>query len=752
MSKKQRRKTGADKSLAKQRRSRALLGYAVPAFLCAALIAFFVYWWIDLRVRKEFLSADTETPSAVYSEATSFPRGVSVNCNAVSAALKNRAYLQTTSAKLPGEFTRNGMTFEVITRDGGKRVTFNCESGETSGSDSLSLEPVPLAPLGRTEFRASSYRTSAQIPKSLHDAIIAIEDRRFYKHHGIDVYGIIRAMAANIRAMRLVQGGSTLTQQLAKNTLFSSRKTWGRKFLELFAAFSIEQHLTKDQIFERYCNEIYLGQEGPISIHGVQEAARSFFGKDLKDISLGQAAMLAGIIQAPSAYSPRRHLKLALERRDVVLKTMREADFITDTELDKALKEKIQVVKQFHHQRIAPYFVASVTQILNDKYDIDTEASAGLKVYTGLNLEMQQCAEAAVIQGRKRLEASFPLLRRKHKPIEIALVALDPKSGVVKAWVGGVDYGSNQFDHVSQAKRQIGSTIKPFLYLTALDPTLNSYKAATTISILSDEPTGIKLFSNKTWTPENYDKQFRGDVTLRYALEHSLNVPAVYVAERVGIPALVKTVHRFSLANEVPEVPALALGALDSSLLSMTTAFGALANRGVYTGARQFLEVTGSSDKLLAQTEPLEQRIVDEGPVYVLTDILRGVIERGTAAGIRKMGFNRIAAGKTGTSNEARDAWFIGYTPSMVAGVWTGFDDNSPTGTTGASASAPVWADFMKCIDSSLTDENFTIPPSVTSVTIDPETRKRVTPDCPVEPTVDEIFLRGTEPLEDCPL
>jgi penicillin-binding protein 1B len=347
---------------------------------------------------------------------------------------------------------------------------------------------------------------------------------------------------------------------------------------------------------------------------------------------------------------------------------------------------------------------------------------------------MQRCAEAAIEHGAKIVSENPKLKDRKTSP-EFALVALEPYSGLIKAWVGGKDFGVTQFNRVNQGLRQIGSTIKPFLYLTALDGSLNSYKVASAVSILEDQPHEVKLKHQAAWNPENYDHEFRGDVTLRYALENSLNMPALYIADRIGLAALRRTLTAFRLADAVQQVPSLALGALDTNLLRLTAAYGALANAGIYIQPRLYVSVLDEAGDKLATSELVEERVADDSATYVLTNILQGVLSRGTGKGARSAGFTRDAAGKTGTSNDARDAWFVGFTPNLVAGVWVGFDDNSQLGLTGGAAAAPIWGEFMRCSSSYLPSASFVAPAGISFIDIDARTGGRATDDCPRELT-----------------
>ena len=617
----------------------------------------------------------------------------------------------------------------------------------------LLLEPQLIAHLGAGEMRAATFTELRDIPTVMQKAVIAIEDERFYRHRGIDATGILRALAANLRAMHIVQGGSTLTQQLAKNLLFTRERSLRRKLFEMAAALSLEMRYSKDQILELYLNEVYLGQEGSIAVHGVGEAARFFFGKRLNEITLSEAALIAGIIQAPSAYSPARNFKRAIERRDVVLEKMEALKFIREAEKRAAKLQRIRVAEHNRSRgKLAPYYVETLYKELGGAFDVEAAMLSGLRVYSGINRSMQQCAEEAVSEELAKIERARPSLNSRQRRLEGALVALEPFSGKVRAWVGGRDFAESQFDHAAQALRQIGSTVKPFVYLTALDERLNRYRPATPLTVLPDEPMRFDLRGQSAWEPENFDHKFRGDVTLRYALENSLNMPAVYIATRVGFNAVAHTLRLFHIAENVAAVPALALGAADTNLLRLTAGYAAIANGGTYVVPRLYLSAVDGDMHVLGRNELVEEPIADEAAAYVLTNIMQGVLERGTAASVRRAGYTREAAGKTGTSNETRDAWFVAFTPSLVAGVWVGFDDNSETGLTGAQGAAPIWTHFMKCVEPLVEPLRFIPPPGVVFESIDTQSGGLARAACPPEDIVREVFVRGTEPIQPCTL
>lgn len=746
---------------AKQRLKRAV----IPAILLACGSLYAVFYVVDRRVMHRLNTLSTPKLPVVYSSPLDIT-GVAMRVGdeagqglrVLRTALADRRYSEVSGTpSRPGEFSLSNNTLTIYSRSytnaGGETVPSRKEAiplGVESGDiRRLYVEPQVISYIGSADVRASSFVPLANIPAIVQQSVLSIEDERFFSHFGLDIVSILRAMVRNIMAGRLVQGGSTLTQQLAKNLFLSPKKTFTRKLQEIPTAISLERHLSKEQLLELYLNEVYLGQEGSVAIHGMPEAASAFFGKRLEDLRVDEAATLAGMIKAPSYYNPRRYPERARERRDLVLEKLLELGHISQSEYATALRRPVKTTAQQEHRRLAPFYTSALETELSNSIDLDAAAATGLAVYTGLDLGIQACAEQSIEAGVAAIEAAHPKLKNHEGGVQAALVAIEPYSGLVKAWVGGKDFGSSQFNRVSQSNRQIGSTIKPFLYLSALDGSLNSYKVATAASILEDKPMELQV-NKKTWNPENYDHEFRGDVTLRYALEHSLNMPALYIAERIGIPALKRTLSRFRLAAQVQEVPALALGALDTNLLRLTAAYGALANGGVYIAPRLFISALDAGGERLAASPPIEERVSEENATFVLTNILQGVLERGTAKAVRAKGFTRPAAGKTGTSDNSRDAWFVGFTPNLAAGVWIGFDDNSSLGLTGGATAAPLWGDFMRCSAPYFAEANFVAPRGVSYATIDVESGGLATEDCPSSAVAPEVFVSGTEPRRPC--
>jgi penicillin-binding protein 1A len=523
-----------------------------------------------------------------------------------------------------------------------------------------------------------------KIPKNLQNAFVAAEDARFYQHIGIDPRGILRAVWSNITDRGVSEGGSTITQQLAKNALLSQDRTLKRKIQEAILALQIERQYSKNEILELYLNQIYFGQ----GAYGVQSAAMVYFGKNVEDLSLAECAMLAGIPKSPNYYSPFNNLKAATERQTTVLEQMVKYNFIDAATSTQAMNTKLKLASRTAQpdskNKTASYFVEYVTQSLIDKYGADAVYKDGLKIYTTLDLDMQEAAEEAM--------QKLPSVRTDSNGLQQpqgALVAIDPRTGYIKAMVGG--RGDDQFNRAVLAERQPGSAFKPFVYLAALE------SGMTPSTMIEDSKIS---FGN--WTPMNYDEKFHGPVSLRSALEQSLNVPTVKIANQTGVDKPLYYAQQMGISTLVLQGStndrnlAMALGGLTRGVtpLELASAYGVLANQGVHVDPITVIKIVDRTGKVLEQVVPKERAVVNERSAYILTDMLRGVLNNGTGTAAN---IGRPAAGKTGTTSDYKDAWFVGFTPDLVASVWIGYDtDGYLNGITGGGLPATIWRAFMQ--------------------------------------------------------
>ncbi len=592
-----------------------------------------------------------------------------------------------------------------------------------------------------------TFVTLKDVPQDLVEAIILVEDERFFKHSGVDPFGIARAACVNVASMRIAQGGSTLTQQLVKNYFLHSKKSFSRKINEMFIAHRIEKTHTKAEILEAYLNEIYLGQRGPNSVSGVFEASRLYFAKNVSQMTLGESAILAGMIKNPSKFNPISNPAGAKERRDFVLKMLLDAGLVTKAEYAGAVSEQIVTPKRPVRTAPAPYFVDFVKRQLSDLYPPEVLQTEGLRIFTTLDMSAQLAAEAALEGGLAKIQADFAnLLPKDHQdPLQGCIISIQPATGYLRALVGGSGYGITQFDRCTQAKRQPGSTFKPFVYLTAIDPE-RSREAFTAASLIEDEPFEVKS-GGKMWSPKNYDKKSHGTVTLRKALEQSYNIATARLAIHAGLENVVQTARDAGIESELSAVPSLALGSFEVTPMEMASAYTIFPNGGILAQALSVISVVTKEGEVLDKKDVSMKRKFDEAPVFVTTSIMRGVMDRGTGSSARSMGFTAPAAGKTGTTSSYKDAWFVGFTPDLLALVWIGYDDNATMNLSGGRAAVPIWTNFMKKVEPQGAGD-FSGPGSVVLLNVDPTTGGLASPKCPSN--FQEAFIEGTEPKQKC--
>jgi penicillin-binding protein 1B len=590
-----------------------------------------------------------------------------------------------------------------------------------------------------------------ELPEHLIKAVLAIEDRRFFSHPGLDPFRIVGAAVRNFRAESYVQGGSTITQQLCKNFFLTPERTVRRKLQEALLAFVLERRADKKDILELYLNEIYLGQNGSFSINGVGEAARMYFHKDVQNLTLSESALIAGMIQSPNPYNPFRHPERAKERRNQVIRAMGDAGFIDVATRDQSLEEPIDVERGTVDTSEAPYFVDLVRTQLHERYDPKDLTTQNLQVHTSLDLTLQTLAQDALTKGLANVEK---MIKRKGErpPVQGSLIALEPSSGAVVALVGGRSYGRSQYNRVVEARRQPGSTFKPFVYLAAFEATFDdpTLPPITPSTVVEDAP-AVFFYEDKEYIPQNYEDKYLGYVTLRRALAHSLNVATVKVAEMVGYERIVDLwAKKLAIDPNMKPFPALALGAFEATPYQMATAYNVLANGGLKVEPVTVLRVADDKDRVIEQYRPeIPRQVVRPESAFIVTNMLRSVMNEGTAAASRALGFAPDAAGKTGTTNDLRDAWFAGYTPDLLCIVWIGYDDNFPIGLSGAKAALPIWVDFMKAALAGRESRPFDVPAEgIVFIDVDKETGLLATPYCPK--VIAEAFIPGTEPQERC--
>ncbi|HSS20723.1 MAG TPA: PBP1A family penicillin-binding protein [Pyrinomonadaceae bacterium] len=606
--------------------------------------------------------------------------------------------------------------------------------------DDFTLEPEVLSNDLSSKGGKREAVQYTEIPPVLIHAILSTEDRRFFQHPGLDVVGIARAIVRDADDSSLGQGGSTITQQLIKNTYLSPERTLQRKYAETMLAYALERRLSKEDILALYCNEVYLGQRDAVSVRGVAEAAQLYFGKQLKDISLAEAATIAGMIQGPMRFSPTQHPEAAQSRRNVVLEAMARDGWITREQVAAVANNPVSVTAPTHSDNsLAPYFVDYVTRTSSAQFDASPTSQ---RIYTTIDLDLQQLAEQALQHQLEQLKVTH-----KNATPQVALVALDPRTGNVLAMVGGRDYAESQLNRATDARRQPGSTFKPFVYAAALEDGMSP------VQMFSDAPREFVYDHNKTYRPANFGGGYSmHDVTMRTGLVKSLNVVTVDVALQTGLARIANLSEQFGLPK--PErYPSLALGTKEVTPLELAGAYAAFVNGGHRVSPQGILSV--GEPPARHGTEKAGQQVVSPTTAYMITNMLSAVIDHGTARSARDAIKGTAVAGKTGTS---RDGWFVGYSPNLVCAVWIGFDDNEQLGLTGADAALPAWTDFMKAavdMKPELGGRNFECPEGITFVEIDADNGALATLSCPrremiavsdrLAPTV-ECLLHGNLP------
>jgi len=742
-------------------RRRALIGAGVTAALFLIVL---VYAWIRVAgmIDRRLGGGDDRPMPRIYGRAFEMHAGQPMSVAELRARMNDVGYSEKAKVENPGEFSITGSVIQLMTKGvpPEKPVAARIEIGKGNyitkvaapapkgpAIASVTLEPPLLAELATGQRRR--YVPISAMPKRMINAVLAIEDQRFYEHPGVDLIGTMGAIWRNLFGNKeYLAGGSTITQQIVKRTFLTPKKTPTRKLQEQFIALVMETRLSKDQILELYMNEVPLGQRGPFEIQGFAEAARVFFGVDVQNLTNAQAATLAGIIQAPSSLSPSRNPQRSLERRNVVLHQMAEAGFITQEEKVKAQAEPIGVVAHAMENE-APYFVDWVSQLVQEDYKGLLKANANVNVYTTLDVHFQRMAQEALAEGMAVVDKQ--LAARKRKGVaQAAVVVADPKTGEILAMVGGRDYGQSQYNRAVLARRQPGSTFKPFVYLSAFEKMAETGGSELTPStIMVDEPTTWIDDQGKPYSPGNYQNEYDGPVTLHFALAHSRNIVAIKTAEQTGYDRVADLWKRVGEGTRALAVPSIALGVFEASPLEMTTAYTIFDNAGSVRPLKAIVRITENGTDKKTKTEPMRE-VARPDTTYLVVNMMRSVINEGTAAAARSSGFRLDAAGKTGTTNDQRDAWFIGFTPDLIAGVWVGFDDNKPIGLTGSQAALPVWTAFMKRATAGRGDRAFPVPDGVVFAEVDKGTGKLATPGCPK--VINEAFLAGTEPKEFCPL
>jgi len=776
-----RRPSGWLKGLVIRVPRRAWLVVGVLFLVCTvAVVGVFSYYWvlfarqIDARLHGE---RDRVLPR-VYARPFELYRGQALGVRQLVDRLNDLGYAERARVEKPGEFVLERDAIALIPRDGDRkgvivRATFDLpratpkeppktalppqvirisglEAGERR-TDKVTLDTPLLTALISTGREKRRQVPLSAIPARMVQAVLAIEDRRFYDHPGVDVIRTIGAVVTNLRGeKKYLVGGSTLTQQLVKNFFLTPEKSIKRKLAEQYMAIILERKASKDEILEMYLNEVYLGQRGSFAVHGVAEAARLFFGKDVSNLTLAEAATIAGVIQSPYTWSPFASAERSRERRNVVLHAMADEGFVTAAAAQRAADEPIQVVQRALDAQ-APYFVDYVGQTLGEQYPGLTETTGTLDVYTTLDLHLQRIAQESLRDGLARVDELLAK-KKRGRTAQAAIISLDPRTGEVLALVGGRSYNQSQYNRAISARRQPGSVFKPFVYLAAFERAAAEGRTdLTPATLVDDEPTTFQVGADPDaqWTPSNYENEYDGLITLRRALALSRNVATIKVAEMAGFDKVAGLWQRIGVGTDAHAYPSITLGVFEATPIEIATAYTLFPNQGSIRPLRVLSRIVAGT-RLIVPPDPPLKKIARPDTTFLVVNMMRSVLNEGTGAGARAAGFALDAAGKTGTTNDLRDAWFAGFTPELLTVVWVGLDDNQPLGLSGTQAALPIWTSFMIRALAGHPNQAFSQPPGIVTVDIDRDTGKLAGPACPR--IYKESFLSGTEPTEVCPV
>jgi penicillin-binding protein 1B len=751
------------------------LALAVFIVLSVCICSWFSYYYIkygriiDQRFKGQVFSSSAK----IYAIPRAIRVGEKVDLHEITTQLRRAGYAESDGQSPMGTYraSNNGLEIRpgpesyhspepatIHTQDG----HVSSIAGKSGELEAYELEPHMITALFDAEQRSKRRLVKYNdIPKVLVDAVVAIEDRRFFQHGGVNFVRLGEAAWVDVTRQKHEQGGSTITMQLSRAFFLTPEKTVKRKIVEMLIAMELEQKFSKEKIFEFYANRVDLGQRGSFTISGFAEASQAYFNKDLKDISVAEAALIAGLIQAPSALSPYRHPERATERRNLVLDSMVETHAITRAQADKAKAAPLKLAPPNVEASDAPYFVDLVRDTVISRLNERELNEQSYRIYTTLDPDLQRAAAQAVETGMKLVDEQVTKRRTKRVKVgknkfetkvepgpqaQVALVAMDPHTGEVLALVGGRNYGFSQLNH-AVARRPTGSIFKPFVYAAAINTAVDGANPVLTpASMVTDQPSTF-AYGDQIYEPRNYKEEYHGDVTARYALAMSLNNATVKLAEEVGYDKVADLAKAAGITSVKP-TPAMALGSYDATPLDMAAAYTVFANAGVRISPVLVNSVRNGAGDVVADFKPEKRQVLDPRVASVMTNMMEGVLNFGTAYEVRTRGFDAPAAGKTGSSH---DGWFAGYTSNLLCIVWVGYDDYSDIHLSGAQTAAPVWAEFMKkavALPQYSDVKSFPQPAGVVDVQLDKATNLLATPSCPE--TYTAAFIAGTEPNETC--
>ncbi len=759
------------KSLLNIKRLTRTVALLLLMVLMAGLLAISVYGLsLSKQIETRFAGRRWQVPSRVFSAAMMLYPGQQLDRTLFIEKLKRLNYRPVSTypaqkgemnftesrlliylhnaALMDGE--REGFTVYIQFENSRIESILRIDNGDSLST--LELEPEELSLLFGPDRERRRIVSIQDIPKHFIHAVLAAEDANFYQHHGISVSGIMRALYKNLRAGEVLQGGSTITQQMAKNYFLKPERTISRKLKEVLISLVIELKYEKNEILEIYFNEIYFGQKGASSINGAGEAAYFYFGKSVADLTLAESAMLAGLIKGPNLYSPYKNPKAAISRRNHVLSEMSSHGWVAEDELPALTATLLSPTGFRTYSRRAPYFIDYLQKQLSSLYSKEDLSSLGLSIHTTLDTMVQEAAAKALEKGLTKLENLMPSLTGQPDPksgqdpglrLQGAVIVMQPRTGHILAMVGGRDYSRTQFNRATQSYRQTGSLFKPFVCLSALD-------SFTPASVFSNEAK-VYATTDGTWEPKNYKPVMEMQVSMRTALAKSYNRAIVDLAMQTGIENIIKTADALKLSARLKPYPSLALGAFEASPIEIARAYCTFAADGILPFPLALKNVTSSNGNVLNRRQIRINRVMSPAKAFIISSMLRTAVEEGTGRSLGNLGIQFPVAGKTGTSSNYRDAWFAGYTPDILALVWVGFDKGDSIHASGAIAALPVWAELLKSIPQYASGSWFRMPPGVVEKTICTESGMLSSRfGCP--DVKEEVFLEENIPDTVCPI
>ena len=715
----------------------------------AFLAAYTLY--LDSKVKRKFEGQRWQVPVQVFGMVEQFQRGSTVNLNGIKTALTSAGYQRVTKVKAPGDFAMSANRVIIYRRafdfgsgvESAQKLTIDIKNGRVtkvyagnSEAKQVQLEPLLLDRILPESKEDRVLVPLESVPEKLLDTLLIVEDKNFYFHHGVSPLGILRALYSNIKAGRTVQGGSTLTQQLVKNMFLSREKTLTRKLNEAIMALLLELRYSKDQLLEAYINEVYLGQHYANGIYGFGLGSQFYFGKALAQLDNAQMALLIAQIKGPSYYDPWRYPKNALKRRDLVLKLMFKEGVISRFEYEHAVESPIDVRKsrRFAKQKYPTYLQLvkrELAQLLTDQ-----EQESGVRVFTGFSVYSQTLAEQTVTQQLTTLEKSH-----QQSKLQAALLSTDIQSGEIRAAVGGRESGYAGFNRVLNAKRPIGSLVKPAVFIAAMER-FEDYHFAT---VLEDKAITLTSDSGDAWSPKNYDGKYRGQVSLLEAMIYSLNIPTVNLGMKLGLDKVADAIHLLGYEHDLMLRPSMLLGALNMSPFEVNQLYMAIAAQGHYRQAHAINRIITARGETVWQFDQQPQQRISTQAAYLMDYALIQVTKTGTAKSLSWRLKNKVVAGKTGTSNDERDSWFVGYDANQLVTTWVGRDDNKATNLTGSSGALTLFADYMN--DYGIVSKKMEIPDGIALVNFDKNTGRAVDADCQNTVQVPAISSYATQPV-----